>query len=237
MTDSVYSPRLNMAIYRRTVPFAMFMAFIALEESIRYAMQQHWLDLPITVLYYLYPIKTVAVAFLLYKYSPCYHEIRIRDLEQLWSTISVVLIGIFTFAIWVSADWVVTLASPPSGFNPMLLPDGVVRVLMTAFRVAGAVLVVPVMEEVFWRSFLLRYLVGTDFESIAIGSFTWSSFVISTILFGLEHHLFVAGMIAGVVYSLIVYKTKSIAQCILAHAITNFALACFVLFTGKWQFW
>lgn len=237
MTDSVYSPRLNVAIYRRTVPFAMFMAFIALEESLRYAMQQHWLDLPLTALYYLYPIKTVAVAFLLYKYSASYNEIRIRDLGQLWSTIPVVLIGLFTFVIWVSADWVVTLASPPSGFNPMLLPDGVVRVLMTAFRVAGAVLVVPIMEEVFWRSFLLRYLVDTDFESVAIGSFTWSSFLISTILFGLEHHLIVAGMIAGVVYGLIVYKTKSIAQCILAHAITNFALACFVLFTGKWQFW
>ncbi|WP_026840878.1 CAAX prenyl protease-related protein [Citrifermentans bremense] len=237
MTNPVYFPRLNMAIYRRTVPFAMFMAFIALEESFRYAIQQHWLDLPITTLFYLYPIKTVAVALLLYKHSPFYHEIRIQDLGQLWSTVSVVLIGLLTFAIWVSADWVVTLASPPGGFNPMLLPDGVVRVLMTAFRVAGAVLVVPIMEEVFWRSFLLRYLVDTDFESIPIGSFTWSSFLISTVLFGLEHHLIVAGTIAGVVYSLIVYKTKSIAQCILAHAITNFALACFVLFTGKWHFW
>ncbi|ACH38781.1 protease, Abi superfamily, putative [Citrifermentans bemidjiense Bem] len=237
MTDPVYFPWLNMAIYRRTVPFAMFMAFVALEETFRYAIQQHWLDQPITALYYLYPIKTVAVALLLYKQSPFYHEIRIQDLGQLWRTVSVALIGLLTFAIWVSADWVVTLASPLSGFNPMLLPDEVVRVLMTAFRVVGAVLVVPIMEEVFWRSFLLRYLVDTDFESIPIGSFTWSSFLISTVLFGLEHHLIVAGMIASVFYSLIVYKTKSIAQCILAHAITNFALACFVLFTGKWHFW
>ncbi|BCO11434.1 Abortive infection protein [Citrifermentans bremense] len=93
------------------------------------------------------------------------------------------------------------------------------------------------MEEIFWRSFLLRYLVDTDFESIPIGSFTWSSFIISTVLFGLEHHFFVAGMIAGVIYSLIVYKTRSIVQCVLAHAITNLALACYVLYTGKWYFW
>jgi CAAX prenyl protease-like protein len=213
------------------------MAFIAVEEVMRFAAQQHWLNLPDTLLYYLYPVKTVAVGFLLYKFLPTYHELRLQDLWQMRSTVGVVILGVLTFVLWVSADWAVTLTSPSSGFNPTLLPDGTVRVVMTAFRVTGAVLVVPLMEELFWRSFLLRYLVAPNFESIPIGSFTWSSFIISTVLFGLEHHLFVAGMIAGIVYSLIVYKTRSIAQCVLAHAISNLALALYVLCTGKWYFW
>ncbi len=236
MTDSQFLGRLNSATFQRTAPFAMFMAFIAVEEAIRFAAQQHWLNLPVTLLYYLYPVKTVTVGFLLYKFLSCYHELRFQDLWQLRSTVCVVVLGLLTFVIWISADWAVTL-TPPGGFNPTMLSDGAVRVVMTAFRFGGAVFVVPLMEEIFWRSFLLRYLVNTDFESIPIGSFTWSSFIISTVLFGLEHHFFVAGMIAGIIYSLIVYKTRSIVQCVLAHAITNLALACYVLYTGKWYFW
>lgn len=237
MTDSRCLLRFNTAIFQRTAPFAMFMAFIAVEEVMRFATQQHWLNLPVTLLYYLYPIKTVAVGFLLYKFLGNYQELRLQDLWQLRNTISVVVLGLLTFAIWISADWVVTLTPPPAGFNPTLLSTGMARVVMTAFRLAGAVLVVPLMEELFWRSFLLRYLVDTEFETIPIGCFTWSSFLISTILFGLEHHFFLAGMIAGAVYNVIVYKTKSIVQCVLAHAITNLALACYVLYTGKWYFW
>lgn len=237
MTGSQCLQRISNATFRRTAPFALFMAFIAVEEVMRFAAQQHWLNLPVTVLYYLYPVKTVAVGLLLCKFLGHYNELRLQDLRNLRSTASVVIVGLLTFAIWVSTDWILTLTPPPTGFNPMLLTHEVVRLMMTAFRFAGAVLVVPLMEELFWRSFLLRYLVDTEFESVPIGYFTWSSFVISTILFGLEHHFFVAGMIAGVVYSVIVYKTKSIVQCVLAHTITNLALACYVLYTGKWYFW
>ena len=42
---------------------------------------------------------------------------------------------------------------------------------------------------------------------------------------------------AGIFYNLILYKTKSITNCVLAHAVTNLALALYVLSTGKWQFW
>jgi CAAX prenyl protease-like protein len=42
---------------------------------------------------------------------------------------------------------------------------------------------------------------------------------------------------AGVAYALVLYQTKSIAQCILAHAVTNFLLGIYVVQTGKWYFW
>jgi len=57
------------------------------------------------------------------------------------------------------------------------------------------------------------------------------------VLFGAEHNFIYAGMMAGAAYNLILYKTRSLAQCVMAHAVTNLALAVYVVATGKWQFW
>ena len=229
--------RIDEAILHRALPFALFMAFIAVDEGIQVATRWNWLTVPDIALYYLYPIKAFAVAALLYKYKDNYRELRLKDLSRGWVSAAVCLAGLMTFVLWISIDATLSVAGAPRGFNPTLLPDGPVRLLMTATRVAGAVLVVPLMEELFWRSFLLRYLIDQDFESVPIGRFTWSSFLITTALFGLEHHLFLAGMIAGAIYSIILYQTRSLAQCVLAHAVTNLALAVYVLYTGRWYFW
>jgi CAAX prenyl protease-like protein len=96
---------------------------------------------------------------------------------------------------------------------------------------------VPVMEELFWRSFLIRYVIASDFEKVPIGKFTWSSFLITSILFGSEHHFFLAGVMAGVAYNLLLNCTRSIALCIFSHAVTNLALGIYVLASNKWYFW
>jgi uncharacterized protein len=233
----VKSLRLDTAILSRTLPFVLFMSFIALDESLRLASQHGWLALSATALYYLYPVKTISVAALLWRYRGEYRELAWRDLREWQASAAVLAVGVLTCVMWVSMDWTVSVTGAPGGFDPRLLPQGAVRVLMTLARVAGAVLVVPLMEELFWRSFLLRYLVAGDFQSVPLGRFTWASFLTGAILFGLEHHLFLAGVAAGAVFSLILYKTRSIAQCVLAHAVTNLALACYVLHTGKWYFW
>jgi CAAX prenyl protease-like protein len=93
------------------------------------------------------------------------------------------------------------------------------------------------MEELFWRSFMIRYIIDKNFDTVRMGMFTWGSFLITVVLFGLEHNYVYAGLMAGVVYNLLLYRTRSLAQCILAHAITNLALALYVVVTGKWQFW
>jgi uncharacterized protein len=229
--------RLDEAILYRALPFALFMAFIGVDEGIRFAVQHHWLTVPDSAPYYLYPVKTVSVAALLYLYRGKYQELQLKDLLNGRTSAAVCVIGVLTFVMWISMDWTLPGAGAPKGFNPTLLPEGAVRLLMTATRVAGAVLVVPLMEELFWRSFLLRYLIDPDFESVPVGRFTWGSFLATTVLFGLEHHLFVAGMVAGAIYTIILYKTRSLAQCVLAHAVTNLALAGYVLYTSKWYFW
>jgi CAAX prenyl protease-like protein len=229
--------RLDEAILCRALPFALFMAFIAIDEGILLAARWHLLSVPDIDLYYLYPVKTLTVAALLWMYRGNYTELRLKDLANVKTTAAVCLAGAVTFVLWISIDATLPVNGAPRGFDPALLPDGATRLMMTATRVAGAVLVVPLMEEIFWRSFLLRYVIDADFESVPIGRFTWTSFLVTTVLFGLEHHLFFAGMVAGAIYSIILYKTRSVAQCILAHAVTNLALACYVLYTGRWYFW
>ena len=95
----------------------------------------------------------------------------------------------------------------------------------------------PVMEELFWRSFLIRYVMSSDFRSIRLGAFSVGSFVVTVVLFGLEHQLWLAGMMAGAAYNVVLYRTGRIWPCILAHAVTNLILGGHVLMTGEWIWW
>lgn len=221
----------------RYLPFALFMAFIGIDEILRYLAGQGLFTLTDTTLYYLYPIKTLAVASLLFHYRKEYRELSLKDLANLPTTAASCLLGLLVFILWINMDWSLSATGDPQGFNPTLLPGSGVQIGMTAFRIAGAVLLVPLMEELFWRSFLMRYIIDHDFQKQPIGAFTWASFLITAVLFGLEHHFILAGITAGILYSLLLYRTRSIAQCILSHAVTNLALAIYVLYTGKWFFW
>jgi len=101
----------------------------------------------------------------------------------------------------------------------------------------GASVVVAVMEEVFWRGFLLRWIVNQDFRKVPIGAFTWPSFLVTSALFAVEHPRWLVGLMAGVAYNLLLYRTRSLYACIVAHGVTNLVLALWVLHTGRWSFW
>lgn len=220
----------------RYLPFAVFMAFIGLEELLRFLSGRGFITVSPEQLLYLYPVKVVVVVGILYRYRKQYQEIVWRDLLRLPESLAVVMVGLLVFLLWINLDWVVPSAPSGQGYSPLLLPS-TLQLPMVIVRIIGAVLVVPVMEELFWRSFLLRYICDTHFEKVPLGHFSWASFIISSILFGFEHHLVLAGMIAGIFYNLVLYKTRSLAQCILSHAVTNLTLALFVLICSRWDLW
>jgi CAAX prenyl protease-like protein len=228
--------RISSAAYRY-LPFAVFMGFIGLDEFIRFLASQGFFTLGATTLYYLYPVKALTVGLLLYLFKDRYDELRLKDLADLKVTLTTFGIGILVFVLWIRMDWTFGAAAAPQGYDPALFPGSALPVIMTAFRIAGAVLVVPLMEELFWRSFLIRYIIDKDFETVAMGTFTVGSFLMTVALFGLEHNYIVAGVMAGIAYNLLLYRTRSLAHCVLAHAVTNLALAIYVISTGKWQFW
>jgi CAAX prenyl protease-like protein len=234
---SVTNPRgVNSAFYRY-LPFALFMGFIGLEEFIGLLVGLGLINSELTTLYYLYPIKALTIGCLLYRFRKHYHELSVKDFANIPATLSAVGAGLLVFALWIRMDWSLGVAGGPQGFNPTLLSGQTTQVAMTFFRIAGTVLVVPLMEELFWRSFLIRYIIDKNFDSISMGTFTWTSFLLTVVLFGLEHNFILAGIMAGVFYNIVLYKTRSLAQCVLSHAVTNLALALYVVSTGKWHFW
>lgn len=225
------------AAFVRYLPFAVFMAFIGLDEVFRLLADKGIIQLTVTSLYYLYPIKAIVVAILLFRYRKEYSEILPKDLTNIPAVLAACCVGLLVFALWIHMDWAFGVSGTPKGFDPNLLPGRGLQLVMTVFRVGGAVLVVPIMEELFWRSFLIRYIVDTHFSNVPLGRFTLSSFFITVLLFGFEHNFVFAGMMAGAIYNGLLYRTRSLALCILSHAVTNLALAIYVISSGKWFFW
>jgi len=97
---------------------------------------------------------------------------------------------------------------------------------------------VPVLEELFWRGWLMRWLVSTDFSKVPLGAFTSQSFWIVAVLFASEHGSYWdVGLAAGVLYNWWMVRTRSLGDCMVAHAVTNACLAWYVLVHDHWQYW
>jgi CAAX prenyl protease-like protein len=228
---------MNTAVLCRIAPFALYMTFIALEEALRFLGGKGLVAVPDPYLLCLYPVKVLSVALVLFLFRKNYTEICFRELFGPLVSISALAAGVGVFVLWINLDQPFATMGTLRGFDPDLFREGGMQFFLIVSRLAGAVLVVPVMEELFWRSFLIRYIISPDFSRVAIGRFTWPSFLITAVLFGLEHNLFLAGILAGIAYNVLLLYTRSLSACIVAHAVTNLALGIYVLRTGKWYFW
>lgn len=184
--------------------------------------------------YWLYPVKTFAVAAALWYFRKSYPELRTR-LRPV-ALLTAVATGVLVFVIWILPEGLYPHLGE-SQFNPFVFKNTYIAVTLVAFRLIGAVLVVPLFEELFWRSFLLRWVINPDFKRVALGQFTWLSFLVVTLFFGLEHHRWLVGLAAGAIYNLLLYRHKNLWSCIAAHSVTNLALAIYVLQTQQWSFW
>jgi uncharacterized protein len=186
------------------------------------------LSIPLAVAY---PAKTILVAATLAWFWRSFgSEIRLQmDLPA-------VAAGIVVFLIWVGLEGLYPqIGTAGAHAANQVEVYGVIWFL--AFRLIGAALVVPVMEELFWRSFAMRFLIDFDFRKVPLGQFTWFSFIAVSVAFGFEHHQWLPGIIAGVVYAAVLYRSKNLFSPILAHGVTNLLLGIYVMQTGRWEFW
>jgi hypothetical protein len=186
---------------------------------------------------FLYIAKTLIVGALLWFWRQKYAADFSSGLS-IGEWLTAVFCGLLVLVIWIVPEAYSLQFGQNSGFDPHGFgwPQGAVMGLI-AMRLMGAAMVVPVMEELFWRSFLMRYLINPDFRSVPMGAFAWFSFLGVAILFGLEHHRVVVGIIAGVLYGGLLIRQKKLKGVILAHGVTNFGLGIYVLLTGNWMFW
>ena len=227
-------------------PMALYMTFLLAQSNAN--------------IVWLYPVKTLAVAGALWLFRKYYPELHPGfsgfATPQTWLAVG---IGLAAIAIWIAGDpfypkvdelmfrsenWLSRLMhSPPPKtataplFDPTLIQPLLGRWLFITSRVVGAVLVVPVMEELFWRAFLISWLDNEDFRAVPVGVFSWRAFAITVALFGAEHNQWLAGLICGALYNWLLRRTRSIWACVIAHAVSNAALAAWVLARGDWKFW
>ena len=224
----------------RILPFAVYLSFLVIVQVIpsliaTSASQSGWagyIDL------WLYPIKTAAVLALLIYFWPQYRELKDKVINGVGEAVLTIAVGLLVYAAGVRMDWSWALQGDGAaqGYDPFRTGIGT-GIALAGIRIFGASVVVPIMEELFWRSFLIRYLISSKWDSVALGAFSVFSFITTVILFGLEHDLWFAGMMAGVAYTGLLYYTKRLWPCILAHAVTNLALGIHVLVTGEWRWW
>ena len=95
----------------------------------------------------------------------------------------------------------------------------------------------PPLEEIFYRSFVYRFLASKDFLTVPLGKFLPIPFVVTSLLFGFEHHEWLAGILCGFAYQGLVCWKKRLGDAMTAHAITNCLLGLWVLWKGAWIFW
>jgi CAAX prenyl protease-like protein len=215
--------RISSPIPARVAPFAVFVA-LTLAQGRFGDFSQYWI----------YGLKTVLAAWMLWLLRPYIKEMRWKFS---WEA---ALVGVLVFLAWVGLDGHYPLIAVRGGkFNP---PEtygagSALAFFFIGVRTLGSSLVVPPLEEVFYRSFLYRYLIKSDFLKIPLGCFEWRAFLITGLVFGIGHYEWLPGILCGFAYQWLVCRKDRLGDAMSAHAITNFLLAIWVIVRHAYYFW
>jgi CAAX prenyl protease-like protein len=198
--------------------------------------------------YWFYLVKTLVGAWLIWEMRGVIAEMRVA-----WSWEAVVA-GVLVFALWVGLDpyypgqdalWHKAGLGKDPAENPVKLWNpfehfaGSIALawFFVVTRIAGSTLVVPFLEEVFYRSLVYRYLISPEFERIPLNRWHPVSLAITTLVFAFTHQQWLAAILCGVIYQGLVLRKNRLGDAITAHAITNLLLGLWVVGRGAWQFW
>jgi len=209
------------------VPMFVFLGLLALSQLLSGSVALRHAE------FWIYPAQTILCGALLLWFRRCY------EFHGLKNVAFTLLIGFGVFVIWVAPQQFFNLPLRNLGFDPSVLSNNSAYWLSVTFRFLRLVVVVPVMEEIFWRAFLLRFLIDEHFEQVPFGKFSWLSFAIVTVAFTFSHSRldWLAAFICGVLYNVVAYRSRSLASCILAHATSNLLLGLWIMQTRQWGFW
>lgn len=158
----------------------------------------------------------------------------------IFGVVAWVLIANLRIESWLAENipLVASMVGARVGYNPWeSIPSSSGAIAFIAVRLFGLAVIVPIIEEVFWRGFLLRYLIDEKFTSVAIGTYTTFSFLVVTALFALVHPEILAAIVWGAGINLLCYQTKNLWACVVGHGVTNLLLGLYVLQSGHWSLW
>jgi len=190
--------------------------------------------------YWFYLLKSLVGVWLIWEMRRVATEVR-------WAfSWEAVVVGVAVFLLWVGIDpyvpknHIFMKPTPNDLWNPFLSYGAGAGLawFFVVVRILGSSLVVPPLEEAFFRSWLYRWLVRVDFLKLPLSyRHTWS-WVVTSLAFGLIiHYEWLAGILCGLAYQWLVLRKGRLGDAITAHAITNFILGVYVVWKGAWGFW
>ncbi len=196
--------------------------------------------------FWLYALRTfgaLAVSLVCWKYWPPLGKVHI--LPAIAFGVAVAFMWVKVHELFASQTWYPYTqilgrdAPAEQQFNCYTqLGTGIALWFFLIVRIGGASIVVPIVEEIFWRGFVLRVLVDWwRFDRVPLATFTLRSFLICSLLSAAEHPMWEVGILCWMVYNLLFYWKKSLLFLIVTHGITNFVLYTYVVWSQKWVFW
>jgi CAAX prenyl protease-like protein len=211
----------------RALPFAVLILALALRQRIGASLG--------TDARWLYAIQALGASGALAVFAFRCRELAIIPVGR--HVLAAFVLGVVVLALWVAPmpHWASLTLVADAGYVAM--DGGQVRWDFVVLRTGGAALVVPLAEELFWRSFVMRWIDRKDFLALAPADSSTRALVLSSIAFGLEHELWAAGIAAGFAYGLLYRWSGNLWVAIAAHATTNLGLAFWVVGTHQWEYW
>jgi CAAX prenyl protease-like protein len=209
---------------------APMLTFLVLTNMEGYLPGQSWYPLA-------YTMKVLIVALVAWCYRSTWSDL--RPLPQGIFLLLATMVGLVVFVFWVRLEgWYPALdyLGKRTGFDPSTL-DPRWKWPFVAVRFTGLVVLVPLIEELFWRSFLVRWLINPDFWKVPIGQMTPLAAGVTSVLFGLSHPEWLPALLTGLLWAWLLWQTKSVTACVLSHSVANLAMGLHVLLTGDWKYW
>lgn len=185
-----------------------------------------------------YTVKIALVAAVVWVCRSTWRDL--RPWPSATALILATLIGLGVAALWVGLDGLYPVfgaTGTRAAFNPYSLPSKA-RLPFLIVRFFGLAVLVPLLEELFWRSFLMRWLIHPEFEKVPIGTVTVAAALISAAIFATAHpEEWLPALLTGLAWAWLLHRTRSVSACVVSHIAANLALGIYVLATGAWKFW
>ncbi len=234
------------------VPLVAFMLFLPLAQALTTDNAKlHWTKH--SPEHFIYPIQCLVCGFLLlfwrkhYTFRP-WRGFGLATLAAVVG-IAVWILPTYLFDLWQWDDettpkwleWLGFQEREDSGFDPSFIEDPLWWNLTVAARIFRMVVIVALVEEIFWRGFLMRFLVDMDgdFWKVKFGTYTHLAFWGTVVMFIFIHSPsdWAAAAVYGSLTGWVAIKTKSLGACVWMHAVANLLLGIYILMTKNWGLW